>query len=148
MKKRFIVIILLSITLLSSLLSSASLSSTEITEMVAKIKKERVGISLAKLESTANPFIIRLPKPEEVEEEVLAEILPTAPVQVVYHLKAILNKAAFIDKKWYKQGDTIGNYKVGYISSHSVELKNGTENRILSLEKKKKKFIKLNRGYR
>ena len=124
-------------------LFSASLSSTEIVNMVAEIKKERKGISLSKLESTANPFIINVPKKKEVVEPKVAVV-----AEVVYNLKAILNKAAFIDTKWYKQGDSIGDYKVGYISSSEVILKSKNGNKTLSLEKKRKSFIKLNKGNR
>ena len=113
--------------------------------MVAEIKKEREGISLSKLESTENPFIINVPKKKEVTE---AKVAPVVVAEVVYTLKAILNKAAFIDTKWYKQGDSIGEYKVGYVSSSKVILKSKNGNKTLSLEKKRKSFIKLNKGNR
>lgn len=145
MKQIFIIKLAILLTLVSSSLFAGSISAKEITSMVSKIKKERSGISLAKLETTANPFIINIPQAKEVEESPMP-ILVNAPVQVNYTLKAILNHAAFIDKKWYKQGDSIGNYKVGYVSSHSVTLKSGSENRVLSLKKKNKNFINLNRG--
>jgi len=138
--KLFILILLSSVALFS-----ASLSSTEIVNMVAEIKKERKGISLSKLESTANPFIINVPKKKEVTE---AKVAPVVVAEVVYTLKAILNKAAFIDTKWYKQGDSIGEYKVGYVSSSKVILKSKNGNKTLSLKKKRKSFIKLNKGNR
>ena len=126
-------------------LFSASLSSTEIVNMVAEIKKERKGISLSKLESTVNPFIINVPKKKEVTE---TKVVAVVVAEVVYTLKAILNKAAFIDTKWYKQGDSIGDYKVGYVSSSEVILKSKNGNKTLSLKKKRKSFIKLNKGNR
>ena len=131
-------------------LFSASLSSTEIVNMVKEIKKEREGISLSKLEGTVNPFIIYVPKEKEIAEVAEVKELVTffTAVEVVYTLKAILNKAAFIDTKWYKQGDSIGDYKVGHVSSSEVILKSENGNKTLSLKKKKKNFIKLNRGYR
>lgn len=139
-------IITLSI-LLTGTLFSGSLSAIEIANMVAKIKEERVGISLQELESTANPFILYIPKkkePKEVKEEVIKE----QPSEELYTLKSILNKAAFINTKWYKKGDTIGHYTVGYISAASVVLKSASGNKTLNLKKKKKTFIKLNRGYK
>lgn len=136
------------ITVVSTgLLFAGSLSSSEITKMVTKIQKERDGISVLKLDGTRNPFILKIPKKKEVEE-VVGEVSEPAAQEVVYTLKSIFNKAAFIDKKWYKSGDTIGNYTVGYVSSDSVVLKRSSGNKILSLKEKKKKFIKLNRGYR
>jgi len=128
-------------------LFSGSLSSAEIVKMVSEIKKERKGISLATLESTGKPFLIRVPKKKEspVKAKKVAQVLR---VEEVHTLKAILNKAAFIDGKWYKQGDKLGSYKVGHVSSNSVVLKSSSGNKTLSLKKRKKNFIKLNRGYR
>ena len=142
--------ILLLITLGFTLLVSGSLSSDEILNMVSKIKEERVGISLAKLDGTANPFIIKKKKKlEEKKEENLTVYTPPPPVvEIVYKLDAILNHAAFINKKWYRTGDTIDNYRVGYISRYSVTLESESGNRVLTLEKRKKKFIKLKQGYR
>lgn len=147
MQNNTILKIIILIALCSTSLFSASLSSTEIINMVSEIKKEREGISLVELEGTANPFMLNTPKKKEVIEG--KEVSVIASVEVTYNLKAILNKAAFIDNKWYRQGDDIGNYKVGYVSSSSVVLKStSADDRTLNLEKKKKKFIKLNRGYR
>ncbi|HIP51378.1 MAG TPA: hypothetical protein EYG94_04735 [Campylobacterales bacterium] len=146
MKKQIILKTFMASSLFYVSLSAASLSSTEIVNMVAEIKKERKGILLSKLETTANPFIINVPKKKEVTE--VKEDVTVMVAQVVHTLKAILNKAAFIDNKWYKKGDKIGDYKIGYVSSSSVVLKSENGNKTLSLEKKKKKFIKLNRGYK
>jgi len=146
MKKQIILKTFMASSLFYVSLSAASLSSTEIVNMVAEIKKERKGILLSKLETTANPFIINVPKKKEVTE--VKEDVTVMVAQVVHTLKAILNKAAFIDNKWYKKGDKIGDYKIGYVSSSSVVLKSENGNKTLSLEKKKKKLIKLNRGYK
>ena len=138
--------ILILITLSFSLLISGSLSSTEILNMVSKIKEEREGISLSKLEGTANPFIIKQKK--KIEEKKEENLTVYAPIDIVYKVDAILNKAAFINKKWYRTGDTIDNYKVGYVSKYSVTLENENGNKVLKLERRKKKFIKLNQGHR
>jgi len=133
--------------LLNSLLISASLSPAEITNMVKKIKEERKGISLVTLEKTATPFIMNVPAkaPEKVGERVVSV---AAPAMIVYKLKAVLNHAAFINKKWYKKGDKLGDYRVGYVSKHSVTLNSSNNTKVLHLEKKKKNFIKLNQGHR
>ncbi len=147
MQRKFILRLILIEIFFTASLFSTILSPAEITNMVSEIKKERVGISLATLETTTSPFIINVPKkkqPSKIKEA--PQIL--APREVVYTLKAILNKAAFIDTEWYKQGDNIGDYIVGHISSSSVVLDSTSgKNKILSLEKKKKMF-KLNRGYK
>lgn len=140
--------ILLLITLSFSLLISGSLSSTEILNMVSKIKEERVGISLAKLEGTANPFIIKKKEKKKIAEKKEENLTIYAPVEIVYKVDAILNHAAFINKKWYRTGDTLNNYKIGYVSKYSVTLENENGNKVLKLERRKKKFIKLNQGHR
>jgi len=136
MKKIFILF-----TFLSSLLWSVSLSSAEITEMISKIKEERVGISIEKLESTVNPFIVIKIKKEEnltKEEAVMVEAVIIEPT---YSLDAILNHAVFINKKWYKKGSKIDQYTLTYIGKKTVTLKSSEKEKILSL--KKKKYIKL-----
>jgi hypothetical protein len=139
------IIILTSI--FGSFLISGSLSSEEIINMVAKIKEERTGISLVKLEDTVTPFIMNVPPPSA--ERVEAKVHTVAgPVVVSYKLKAVLNHAAFINNKWYKKGDKLGNYRVGYVSKNSVTLNSNNDTKVLRLEKKKKKFIKLNQGHR
>jgi len=128
------------IALTTTSLFSISLSSSEIVKMVSEIEKERKGVLLSTLEHTANPFTLKRPKEKEYTGVVEGR------EEIVYTLKAILNKAAFINTKWYKRGDMIGKYKVGYMTSSSVILKGPDGNKKLSLKKKKKSFIKLHRG--
>jgi len=143
MKKNISIKIYILVALSTTSLFSGSLSSDEIVRMVNEIKKERTGVSLATLEATGKPFILKVPKKKEKVNGVVS-----TKVEADYVLKAILNKAAFIDGKWYKQGDKLGSYKVGHVSSDSVVLKSSNDNKKLSLKKKKKNFIKLNRGYK
>ena len=131
---------------LTPLLFSVSLSQTEITDMVSKIKEERMGITLRTLDGTLSPFILK--EKEKIPEKVEGKVVVPTVIEKAYKLKAILNNAAFINKKWYKKGDKIDNYKVGFIRATSVTLKNSSGNKTLSLEKKNKKFIKLNQGNR
>jgi len=126
---------------LSSFLWSLSLSSSEITNMISKIKEERVGIALSKLETTPNPFILVEEKKEENLTEKAPEIIKLVIVEPTYELEAILNNAVFINKKWYKRGDKLGEYRIGYISKTTVELSSKEKKKTLTL--KKKKFIKL-----
>jgi hypothetical protein len=136
MKRLLITNALLSISLFASTLSMA-----EITNMVNKIKKEREGISLSTLESTENPFLTRKPVEKPVEElGELGELV--LPAEINYALKAVFNRKAFIDDKWYKKGETIGGYTITNISSTSVVLESPSGNRVLNLEHKKK-LIKL-----
>ena len=136
--------ILILITLSFSLLISGSLSSAEILNMVSKIKEERIGISLAKLDGTSNPFIVKTKKKvEEKKEDNVTVYIPPPVVERVYKVDAILNHAAFINKKWYRRGDVLDDYKVGYVSRYSVTLNSENGKRVLKLERRKK-FIKLN----
>jgi len=138
MKKIFILF-----ALLSSLLCASSLSPAEITEMISKIKEERVGISINELENTPSPFIIVKPKKEEnltKEKEVIVAIKEVY-VEPTYSLDAILNHKAFINNKWYKKGSKLDQYKIIYIGKKTVTLKSSEKKRVLSL--KKKKYIKL-----
>lgn len=142
MKTLFINIVLL--LSLSCFLSASSLSSSEITNMISKIKEEREGISLMTLEGTVNPFKLNEKKVEIIEDE---DGVQEAVVEPEYKVEAILNRAAFINKRWYKSGDTLGNYRIGHVGRSSVTLTSDTGNKTLSIKKKKKKmFIKLNQG--
>ncbi|MBU1668362.1 hypothetical protein KKC13_08060 [bacterium] len=129
----------------SSYLCSGSLSSSEITNMISKIKEEREGIGMDKLEHTVNPF--RLNKKQEVIEDA-SGLMEELPIEPEYVLEAVLNHAAFINNKWYKNGDTLGIYRVGYVGRSSVTLKSASGHKTLVMKKikKKKMFIKLNQG--
>jgi len=130
--------------LASSLLTAGSLSSEEITSMIAKIKEERVGITLSKLENTANPFIIN--KKKEVVQAVEKKVIKQVRQEVDYKLHAILNHAAFINGKWYKKGSKLGSYRISYIGKKSVDLTSEKGTKTLSMKKRKNKFMKLNKG--
>ena len=129
--------------LLSSILFAGSLSSEEITNMITKIKEERVGISLAKLEMTENPFIIH--KQKKVVQNV-EKTVEEVKKEVEYTLHAILNHAAFINGKWYKQGDKLGLYRVVYIGKKSVDLTSEFAKKTLHMKKRKNKLMNLNKG--
>ena len=141
MKKLFTVSILLSTFLYSSI------SSEDITKMISKIKEERVGISLAKLESTVSPFIMYVKKEKKVAKKKVKSVIAKAViVEPIYTLDAILNHAAFINKKWYKKGDKLGKYRIGSLGTSSIILKSKSGNKTLYIKKKKKKNIQLNQG--
>jgi len=130
------------IILLPLLLYSSSLSHQEITTMVNKIKGERAGVGLEILEKTPNPFAIveKIVEKKEVKEEIKIQkpivVIPTES----YKLTAVLNHAGFINKKWYREGDKIGSYKVIHIGKISVTLKRGDEFKRLAIPKREKKF--------
>ncbi len=128
----------------SSLLSAGSLSSEEITNMISKIKEERAGIAISKLENTENPFIIV--KKEKAVKVAEKKVIEAVRKEIDYQLHAILNHAAFINGKWYKKGSKLGNYRITYIGKKSVDLTSKEGAKTLSIKKRKKQFIKLNKG--
>jgi hypothetical protein len=137
-------VILFTLTL-SSILNAATLSHVEIKTMVEKIKHQRDGIEISVLETTPNPFAI-VEKVEEVKEEIKKEEkVQIIKKEVVHHLSAILNHAAFIDGKWYKVGDKVGAFILVSINYDTVDLKSKKEQKKLSIKKEKRKFI-LNKG--
>ena len=143
MKKLFI------LSILASTLLYSSIGSKEITNMIKKIKEERIGINIGKLESTVNPFIMNVKKEvvvEKYEKDEVKIVKKHIIAEPVYKLDAILNHAAFINKKWYKKGDKLGAYRVGSIGTNSVILKSKSGRKTLFIKNKKKNFIQLNQG--
>ena len=139
---------LFTLSLLSvSSIYGASISASEITNMITQIRKERVGIDLKQLNNTKNPFIVN--KIEEKKEEVKKKVVKAKKavvVEKVYKLDAILNHAAFINKKWYKRGDKIDQYVVQSLSKSSVVLKSKSGVKKTLSMKKKKNIIQSNQG--
>ena len=121
-------------------LYSVSLSHQEITKMVTKIKDERAGIGLEILDNTPNPFAIVEEVEKKVEEIKVEKPKEKSVVTVSYQITAVLNHAAFINKKWYRVGDKLGVYKVTHVGKSSVTLKSGREVKQLVIPQKKKKF--------
>jgi len=137
---------LFTLSLLSvSSIYGASISASEITNMITQIKKERVGIALTQLNSTKDPFLVN--KVEEKVEEVKKKVVKAKKAVVVakvYKLDAILNHAAFINKKWYKKGDKLDEYIVQSLSKSSVVLKSKSGVKKTLSMKKKKNIIQSN----
>jgi hypothetical protein len=135
----------LTILILFSFLSpiwAGSIGSEKITKMIEEIKEERIGIHIEKLETTVNPFIlVKIKKEENLTKEEEPVKVEAVIVEKVYTLDSILNHAAFINKKWYKEGSKIDFYTVKNIEKDSVTLQSSQGKKILPL--KKKTYIKL-----
>ena len=142
MRQKNILNIVIGTVISSNLSYAGTLSHEKITQMVSKIKQERVGISLIKLNDTANPFILYVPPKKEVKTEVAK--IKVVKKKIVYELKAIMNHRVFINGKWYKEGDKLGEYKIGNITTSSVLLRGSKGNKTLSL--KKKNIFNINKG--
>jgi len=120
---------------------AGSISSEKIEKMISEIKEERIGIRLEKLDTTVNPFILIEAKKEEILIEESDVEVQKVIVETVYQLEAVLNQAAFINKKWYKKGSSIDFYKLVHIGKDSVTLESSDGKKILPL--KKKAYMKL-----
>ncbi len=119
-----------------------SLSHKEITEMVNRIKVERVGLGLNVLDNTPNPFAIekRVVKEESKKEEVKIKKVKVIEPEEVYELKAILNHRAFINGKWYKVGSKLGGYTIKAIGNRTVILRDIRGEKRLKIRERKRKF--------
>ncbi len=62
-----------------------------------------------------------------------------------YKLKAILNKKAFINDRWFKLGERVGEYKIIKITSTKVVLEKGRKRKVLNFSSKSLLKIKDNK---
>jgi hypothetical protein len=112
--------------------------------MVSKIQNERTGISLGELDTTPNPFVIYVPPKKEVKKPEVKKVVekPKEIIKpsIVYELMGVLNHSAFINKKWYKVGDKIGEYRVIHIGKATATLQHGKDIKVLNLKRKMKKI--------
>jgi len=131
MKKIF----LLPLTL--TMLLNADLSVKQIEDMVVKIHEKRVGVELATLESTKDPFM-RLKEENNVTAPIAPEIVEKKMI-----LHAIVNGKAYINDSWKNVDDTVMGYTVKFIGKSGVVLRNGNLIKKLYLKKKRDNFITL-----
>jgi len=136
------------------LLMTVELFSNELSwvdEQINAIKPARVGVSSKEISRIKNPFIF-LDKPIETKNPKIKEKALNSYVKlkrtykhkrINFRLDAILNKAALINGKWYKEGSYIYSYKIAKVNRKTVLLVHENKNIFLSTEKKNKK-IKIN----
>ncbi len=100
---------------------------------ITTIKKRLQQISTIKIsdESTDDlydPFgeVKREAKP--ITQQISAQKIPT--------LGGIINHQAFLNGRWVKAGDRVGNYKVLSVGGKSVRVSNGRKVYVISLSKK------------
>jgi len=130
---RYIQIAIL-VSVFASLPLQAELSAKNIEKMVQDIKAKRSS-KLGKDFNASSPFIM-------LKQELNSTIETIAPAQktkTAFSLTAIINSSAFIDGKWYKKGDTVGDFKLDSVTADHVALKR--ENRTITLFFKRAKQI-------
>jgi len=139
MKKVLIFIILFNI-----LTYSKDLSLAQIKNMVNKIHERREGIKLSTLESTKEPFVRSQVDENNISTFVIPrkeEVLAVTDEKMVLH--SILNNKAYINDKWYSLNETLFGYKLKFIGTIGVVLRNTKDIKKLYLHRKKHNLIKL-----
>jgi hypothetical protein len=130
--------ILITILLISMQLSADELAWVD--HQIEAIKPPRKGLETATLASVSNPFIF-LKKKESKDKKkgalssdknIIAEDTIVVEEKFTPYLKAIINKSALINGKWYKLHDKVNGYKLSKIQPSSVVLTKNTEKLVLS----------------
>ena len=129
MKKLFLLLLPLTVSL------NADLSVKQIEDMVVKIHEKRVGVDLATLETTKDPFI-RLQEEDNVTTIIVPEKVGEKMV-----LHSIVNGKAYINDSWKSVNDVIMGYTLKYVGKRGVVLRNGNHIKKLFLQKKRDNFI-------
>jgi len=119
-------------------ISFADLSVEQIQHMVKQIHEKRKGVELETLERTKEPFI----KIEENNNSTVV-ILPNKVNDSKFLLHAVMNKQAYINDSWKKEGDIILGYKLVYIGKSGVVMRNDNQIKKLFLHRKNNDFILL-----
>jgi len=112
----------------------AELSIKNIEKMVEDIRTKRVS-KLKDTTPTVSPFIV-VNKDENVS--VIVKMSDKA-IKTDFVLGALINDSAFIDGKWRKQGDAVGDFQLDAIGDSHVVLKR--KNRTITLYFRKTKDI-------
>lgn len=104
------------------------------TAQVTTIKKRLLQISSIKIsdESTDDlydPF-------GEVKREEVKPVAQRISTQKIPTLGGIINHQAFLNGRWVKAGDRVGNYKVLSVGGKRVRVSNGRKVYVISLSKK------------
>jgi len=130
--KKLILILLL---LISTLLVANELAWVD--EQVEAIKPPRKGISNKEISKLKTPFIFLKKKKTKkgVHHATRSHAKSTAKARrhsSRLSLKAVLNKTALINGKWYKEGEKVYGYRLNKVNLKSVLLVRGKRKVLLS----------------
>jgi hypothetical protein len=143
-----LILVLSLVSLLSSFVFADDF--TWIKKQIEEIKPPRVGIDVKKIELLKDPFIFleknKTPKKEQKGNQkgkqngsmVASDGKKIPQIEPTFTLRAIINKTALINKKWYNLGDIIHGYKLIKITTTDVILKKGTKRKHLTILTKNK----------
>ena len=118
---------------------NASLTVQQIENMVVKIHKKRVGVSLKILERTQSPFILAEGDMNTTKSSVTTEIKDR--VKITLH--AIMSDKAYINDGWKKVDDSVMGYTLKYIGKKGVVLRYNNNIKKIFLHKKSNDLIKI-----
>jgi len=105
---------ILIISMLFNIFSYAELSTKNIENMVDKLYKKRIGISLEDISDIEDPFVRMA-----VEDNVTTVVAMT---EIQFSLKGIMNNKAFINDKWYSVGEVVSGYTLKYVGRKGIVL--------------------------
>jgi len=117
---------------------NASLTVQQIENMVVKIHKKRVGVSLKILERTKNPFTLvegDMNTTEAIDTETQENIKIT--------LHAIMGDKAYVNDGWKKVDDNVMGYTLKYIGKKGVVLRHNNNIKKIFLHKESNDIIKI-----
>jgi len=118
--KYLIIVFITSISLFSKEVLSLGSEVKGYDQIFAKIGEKRMGVDSKIIEQTPNPFIITK------GSDILGDG-NTTESKIVYVLEATFDKKAKINGVWYRQKDTIGDFKLVKVNRSFVVLQNELE---------------------
>jgi len=127
--------------ILISLFSCLVLNAGNVYDMkIDKIKKEREGINKEVLKNTKEPFAV-VKITEKKKEMIVPDIV--VEEEKTFSLNAIMNKRAYINGNWQKEGDVIEGYTLKYVGNKGVVLRKDNEIKKVFLQGRAKKKLNI-----
>jgi hypothetical protein len=118
----------------------SSAGTEKIDKMVSQIQQPRKGVDLKELSSALDPFIA------VKKDENTTEIVVPQKREEQFMLNGIVNRKAYINGKWYKEGDEVSGYILKYVGGKGVVLMDSTHIKKLFLHKKQEGLIMIKEG--
>ena len=118
----------------------SSVATQEIDRMIAKIKEPRKGIRLKELSSIPNPFVT-------VKKDInITRVFVPKKIEANMELGGIVNRKAYINGSWRKEGDDVSGYTLQYVGTRGVVLVDDTRIKRLFLHEKREDIITIKEG--
>ena len=118
----------------------SSVATQEIDKMIAQIKEPRKGIALKELSSIPNPFVT-------VKKDInITKVFVPKRIEANMELGGIVNRKAYINGAWRKEGDDVSGYILQYVGTRGVVLVDKARIKRLFLHEKREDIIKIKEG--